>query len=130
MKLELTIMAKTIDDLQTYQQVMQHFEQQGRKVNLLLGNGFSIAYDRNIFSYNSLSRYIMESDDELVKRLFKVYNTQNFETIMQQLRNMVEVLKILDAPDKSIPISSAHMSPKKSEAPDKSMSTSSAVTSQ
>ena len=25
-------------------------------------------------------------------------NTQNFETIMQQLRNMVDVLKILDAP--------------------------------
>lgn len=91
-------MTKTIDDLQTYQQVMQYFEQKGRKVNLLLGNGFSIAYDRNIFSYNSLSRYIMESDDELVKRLFKVYNTQNFETIMQQLQNMVEVLKIMEAP--------------------------------
>lgn len=41
----------------------------------------------------------MDSDDELVKRLFMVYNTQNFETIMQQLRNTVEVLKILDAPD-------------------------------
>ena len=91
-------MAKTFDELPTYKEVVDHFQQEHRKMNLLLGNGFSIAYDKDIFSYNALSRYIMDSDDEVIKRVFGVYNTQNFETIMQQLRNMVDVLKILDAP--------------------------------
>lgn len=82
-------MANTIDDLQTYREVVDHFKQAHRKINLLLGNGFSIAYDRGIFSYNALSRFIMDSDDEIIKRVFQVYNTQNFESIMQQLNNMV-----------------------------------------
>lgn len=91
-------MPKTINDLQSYQEVMEHFQKDNRKVNLLLGNGFSIAYDKKIFSYNALNRYIMDSDDEVIKQVFQVYNTQNFESIMQQLKSMVEVLKILEAP--------------------------------
>lgn len=91
-------MANTIDDLKSYREVVDHFKQAHRKINLLLGNGFSIAYDRGIFSYNALSRFIMESDDEIIKKVFQVYNTQNFESIMQQLNNMVDVLKILEAP--------------------------------
>ena len=92
-------MTKTINDLKSYQEVMDHFKQQGRRINLLLGNGFSIAYDKDIFSYNALNRFIMDSDDETVKQVFQVYNTQNFESIMQQLNCMVDVLKILDAPN-------------------------------
>ena len=93
-------MSDSINELQSYQEVMDHFEKAHRKINLLLGNGFSIAYDKNIFSYNALSRYIMDSDDETIKQVFQVYNTQNFESIMQQLNNMVSVLKILKASDK------------------------------
>ena len=92
-------MAKMIDELQSYQEVIAHFKQQRRKINLLLGNGFSIAYDKDIFSYNALSRFINNSEDETVKRVFEVYNTQNFESIMQQLNNMVSILKILEAPN-------------------------------
>jgi len=92
-------MANTIDELKSYREVVDHFKQQRRKINLLLGNGFSIAYDKDIFSYNALSRFISNSDDETVKRVFEVYNTQNFESIMQQLNNMVDVLRILTAPD-------------------------------
>lgn len=92
-------MANTIDELKSYREVVDHFKQQRRKINLLLGNGFSIAYDKDIFSYNALSRFINNSDDETIKRVFEVYNTQNFESIMQQLNNMVDVLKILEAPN-------------------------------
>lgn len=91
-------MANTINELKSYREVVDHFKQEGRKINLLLGNGFSIAYDKEIFSYNALNRFIMDSDDETIKRVFQVYNTQNFESIMQQLNNMVDVLKILKAP--------------------------------
>ena len=41
----------------------------------------------------------MDSDNETVKRVFQVYNTQNFESIMQQLNNTVDILKILGASD-------------------------------
>ena len=92
-------MANTIDELKSYREVVDHFKQQRRKINLLLGNGFSIAYDKDIFSYNALSRFINNSDDETITRVFEVYNTQNFESIMQQLNNMVDVLKILEAPN-------------------------------
>ena len=92
-------MANTIDELKSYREVVDHFKQQRRKINLLLGNGFSIAYDKDIFSYNALSRFINNSDEETIKRVFEVYNTQNFESIMQQLNNMVDVLKILEAPN-------------------------------
>ena len=92
-------MANTVDGLKSYREVVDHFKQQRRKINLLLGNGFSIAYDKEIFSYNALSRFINNSDDETIKQVFHVYNTQNFESIMQQLNNMVDVLKILEAPN-------------------------------
>lgn len=92
-------MANSINGLQSYQEILAYFKQKRRKVNLLLGNGFSIAYDKGIFSYNALSRFIMDSKDETIKQVFRVYNTQNFESIMQQLNNMVDVLIILDAPN-------------------------------
>ena len=75
-------MANSIDELKSYREVVDHFKQARRKINLLLGNGFSIAYDRGIFSYNALSRFIMDSDDETIKRVFQVYHTQNSESIM------------------------------------------------
>ena len=92
-------MPNTIDELKSYREVVDYLKQKRRKLNLLLGNGFSIAYDKNIFSYNALSRFINNSEDETIKRVFTVYNTQNFESIMQQLNNMVDVLKILEAPN-------------------------------
>ncbi len=39
-------MANSIDELKSYREVVDHFKQARRKINLLLGNGFSIAYDR------------------------------------------------------------------------------------
>lgn len=65
-------MANTIDDLKSYREVVDHFKQAHRKINLLLGNGFSIAYDRCIISYNAISRFIMEFDDEIIKKEFRL----------------------------------------------------------
>lgn len=44
-----------------------------------------MSYDKNIFSYNALSTFIKNTDDTLLKHLFSIVNTYNFEQIMRQL---------------------------------------------
>jgi hypothetical protein len=86
-----------IDNLQTYQDVINHLIKEKRTKHLLLGNGFSMAYDAKIFSYNALSTFIENSEDELLKQLFKSINTKNFEIIMQQLDLLTDVAKVFNA---------------------------------
>lgn len=64
---------------------------------MLLGNGFSMAYDAKIFSYNALSAFIENSEDELLKQLFNSINTKNFEIIMQQLDLFANVAQVFNA---------------------------------
>lgn len=64
-----------------------------REFHLLLGNGFSIAYDPDIFSYNALHDFILKIDDELLTKLFGIINTKNFELIMQQLDTFAVLLE-------------------------------------
>jgi hypothetical protein len=88
-----------IDELMTYQDITEYLKKKKRKTHLLLGNGFSMAYDKSIFSYNALSSFVTDSDDEDLKKLFISLNTKNFETIMQQLDVFVEIAKIFDIED-------------------------------
>lgn len=83
-----------IDKLQSYQDVIKSLEKKGRQKHLLFGNGFSMAYDKNIFSYNALSNFIETTGDPLIKSLFQKLNTKNFELIMQQLDNFCEIAEI------------------------------------
>ena len=83
-----------IDKLITYQEVIAHLTKKGRAKHLLFGNGFSMAYDSNIFSYNALSKFIENTGDPLVSSLFERLNTKNFELIMQQLDNFCEIADI------------------------------------
>jgi hypothetical protein len=83
-----------IEKLQTYQQVIDSLKKKGRKKHLLFGNGFSMAYDRDIFSYNALSDFIEKTGDPLIKNLFEKLNTKNFELIMQQLDNFCEIAEV------------------------------------
>ena len=80
-----------IDRLQTYQDVIKYLATKGRTKHLLLGNGFSMAYDSKIFSYNALSTFIEKTNNDLLKKLFSIINTKNFELIMQQLDNFCEL---------------------------------------
>src|SRR5687767_6797559 len=82
-----------LNELQTYQEVIHYLNTKGRIKHLLFGNGFSIAYDPKIFSYNALSKFIDNIDNDLLKKLFEVVNTKNFELIMQQLDNFIEIAK-------------------------------------
>jgi hypothetical protein len=69
----------------TYQEVIDHLRKVNRTKHLLLGNGFSMSYDRNIFSYNALSDFVAKTKDKLLQKLFSIINTTNFEIVMSQL---------------------------------------------
>ena len=83
-----------VKELDTYEEVVQYLKEKKRTKHLLLGNGFSMSYDSKIFSYNALSDFIEKTDNRLLKKLFKVINTKNFEQIMQQLDNFKEISKV------------------------------------
>lgn len=79
--------------LETFDDVVHAIESKGREFHLLLGNGFSMAYDPDIFSYNALHDFIVKIDDEVLTKLFGIVNTKNFELIMQQLDTFAALLE-------------------------------------
>ena len=74
--------------LETFDDVLASIKRNpDRRFHLLLGNGFSIAYDSAIFSYNALHDFIKKLDDKDLSTIHGVIETRNFEVIMQQLDN-------------------------------------------
>ena len=69
----------------SYQKVIDSLKTKRRQKHLLLGNGFSISYDRNIFSYNALTDFVAKTNNKLLKKLFQIIDITNFETIMREL---------------------------------------------
>jgi hypothetical protein len=81
-----------IDTLPTYQDVCNYLDKQkNRPKHLLLGNGFSMAYSSEIFSYNALYSFIENLDNEVLSKLFNIVNTKNFEMVMQQVDNFIQM---------------------------------------
>lgn len=72
-------------DLETFDDVAEAIATKKRPFHLLLGNGFSMAYDSEIFSYNALYDFVERLDDDLLSRLFEVVGTKDFEAVMRQL---------------------------------------------
>lgn len=70
--------------------------------HLLIGNGFSMAYDPKIFSYNALYDFIENQEDPTLIRLFQVINTKNFELVMRQLDNFIEIARAFDEEGKLV----------------------------
>ena len=64
-----------------------------RERHLLLGNGFSIAYDP-IFDYRSLFGWANFSKRPELREIFKKKKTQDFERVIRILLNALEVLKV------------------------------------
>lgn len=80
-----------IEQLMTYQNVVEHLNKNKRKKHLLIGNGFSMDFERNIFSYHALSKFIEKNGDQTVSKLFERLKTKNFEQIMRQLEQLCEI---------------------------------------
>lgn len=72
--------------LETFDNVLTSIKKnQDRKFHLLLGNGFSMAYDPSIFSYNALHDFVTKLDDKDLSTILGVIDVRNFEVIMQYL---------------------------------------------
>jgi hypothetical protein len=72
--------------LESFEEVLASIKKNPKRpFHLLLGNGFSIAYDSAIFSYNALYDFIEKLDDHDLKRILGVIETKNFEVVMQYL---------------------------------------------
>lgn len=73
--------------VEMYNVVLKSIEKNAgkRQFHLLLGNGFSMAYDPDIFSYNALHDFITNLKDPDLATILGVIETKNFEVIMRQL---------------------------------------------
>lgn len=80
-------------ELKTFDEILPYLDKERRTPHLLLGNGFSMAYDHKIFSYNVLQGFIEKIDDELLSKLFGIVKTKNFELVMHQLDNFCELIE-------------------------------------
>lgn len=81
-------------NIPNFDSVVEHLNKRKKPVSLLMGNGFSMAYDRDIFLYNPLYDSMASRENELLKTLFGVIETRNFFLVMQQLGT---TLALLDA---------------------------------
>lgn len=81
---------------ENYDECLQELRKKRRNLNLLLGNGFSIAYDKEIFSYNALQTFMTDLKDPVIDTLFKIVRSKNLEIIMQQLRVVLELLTVFE----------------------------------
>lgn len=80
-----------------YDGMMQALAKKKRKVHLLLGNGFSMAYDPKIFSYNALYNFVAALGDPALTKLFEAIKTKNFELVMGQLEMFVALLDAFES---------------------------------
>lgn len=69
----------------------------GQKNYLLLGNGFSMSYNRDRFSFTSLLENAVEKglikEDSPIYTIFKEFDTKDFEEVVKLLETSVKVLK-------------------------------------
>ncbi|MBY5959605.1 DUF4917 family protein [Membranicola marinus] len=84
------------EDLPNYESVLVKLNERNYPKHLLMGNGFSMAYDHQIFSYNALYDFIEDIEDPILSKLFEIINTKNFEQVMRQLDNFIELAKFFD----------------------------------
>ncbi len=84
------------EDLPDYKSVVDKLNKRKYPKHLIMGNGFSMAYDHKIFSYNALYDFIEKLEDSTLSKLFEVVNTKNFELVMRQLDNFIEMAKAFE----------------------------------
>jgi len=90
------------DKLPTYQEVIESLHKKKRQKHLLLGNGFSMSYDADIFSYNKLAEFLQNLDNPVLQQLFEIIKTSNFELLMEQLENVAQIAKVFGADKKVV----------------------------
>ena len=68
--------------------------------SVLLGNGFSQAWNAEIFNYeNLLEQADFDEQDQTIRELFNHFQTYDFEVVMLRMLYAADVLSIYDADD-------------------------------
>ena len=84
------------DRLLTYDEVLE--ETKENKRFLLLGNGFSMAYNYERFSFTSLQESAVEKgyikEDSPVYKIFTQFETKDFEEVVKLLETSIEICKV------------------------------------
>lgn len=60
----------------SFDEVITSLQKKRRTISLLMGNGFSMAYDMEIFSYNALHNFLQSQEDELLTKLFGAFRPE------------------------------------------------------
>ena len=81
---------------ENFEDVMTALAKKKRTAHLLLGNGFSMAYDSSIFSYNALFDFVASLQDPLLARVLGAMKTKNFELMMEQLDAFTVLLDVFE----------------------------------
>lgn len=87
-------------EVMNFEEVITYLHKKYRPCSLLLGNGFSMAYDNEIFLYNALYNFLTSREDQLINKLFDMIKTKNFELVMLQLDTTLALLKAFRTDDK------------------------------
>lgn len=84
--------------IETFDDVLDSISKNpNRTFSLLLGNGFSVAYDPNIFSYNALHDFVTKLEDKDLAAILRAIETPNFEVVLQYLNHFSSLLDVLEA---------------------------------
>lgn len=69
------------------------------KPHLLLGNGFSVAYDKDRFSYGALLEHARDHHrvSSVAESFFARFNTCDFEVVIRKMMDAATTLEVLDA---------------------------------
>lgn len=89
-------------EVMTFEDAKKHLVSKKKPISLLMGNGFSMAYDPGIFSYNALFDFLKSKEDKLLNKLFEAVKTKNFELVMQQLDTTIALLQAFEPDSKLI----------------------------
>ncbi len=95
-----------------FEEIMTSLNKKKRPISLLMGNGFSMAYDKEIFSYNALYTFLNSQGDDQINKLFGAIKTKNFELVMQQLDTTIALLKVFSVDvgvQETIRVASQHL---------------------
>ena len=61
-----------------------------------------MSYDSGIFSYNALSKFLENLDNDILQKLFQIIKTSNFELLMEQLDNVAQIAEVFGADKKVV----------------------------
>lgn len=94
----LAKVAEPTESLLTFQQVLGRARAAKTKLRLLLGNGFSMAYDPERFSFTTLLESAIKSGviqkDSEIHQVFQQLVTSDFENIMRALKDAEKIAEV------------------------------------